>query len=487
VATTAIVTVLVALPCPADAAVITGLGETATYIALPFEANHVVVTRDGHGVVIEDSDGSLTVSGLGCEPIAPRRVRCVAAKSVALQLGDGDDSADIRGHVISKVDGGPGRDILRGGLESDRFDGGDGSDVLEGGDGGDVLDGGAGRDTVDYSDRVRSVFVTLDGDANDGEAGEGDNVISVERVLGGAGDDVLVGGPGDDVLDGGPGEDSLAGLDGTDEFAGGPGADGMNALDPAPRADRVDCGNGEDRVFADGADGVAGDCESVDRQGVLGYRAHVAAGPAAPELGSTVVLAPVSGLVLVSPPPPGSAINSPRAVPAAAPVPLDEPRNVPLGTVVDTRRGRVALRIAIDRQGTIQQGQFFSGTFQVRQGSAPGSPADLLLRGGKSFHACPAGQRGRVARTSKKRRRRGSAVRSLWGSGTGRFRTHGRLASATVRGTEWLTEDRCDGTLIRVAKGAVVVRNRLTGKLVLVRAGHQYLARAGRRPGGSRG
>ena len=45
-------------------------------------------------------------------------------------------------------------------------------------------------------------------------------------------------------------------------------------------------------------------------------------------------------------------------------------------------------------------------------------------------------------------------MRHLWGDGKGDFQTRGRGAAATVRGTIWLTEDRCDGTLVRVRRGS---------------------------------
>ena len=50
-------------------------------------------------------------------------------------------------------------------------------------------------------------------------------------------------------------------------------------------------------------------------------------------------------------------------------------------------------------------------------------------------------------------------VRRLWGDGRGRFRTRGRYGAATVRGTKWLTLDRCDGTKVRVVRGKVAVRD----------------------------
>jgi hypothetical protein len=49
-----------------------------------------------------------------------------------------------------------------------------------------------------------------------------------------------------------------------------------------------------------------------------------------------------------------------------------------------------------------------------------------------------------------------------------------------VRGTRWLTEDRCGGTLTRVTSGAVAVFDRSRHKTVIVRAGRSYLSRARR-------
>jgi hypothetical protein len=46
-----------------------------------------------------------------------------------------------------------------------------------------------------------------------------------------------------------------------------------------------------------------------------------------------------------------------------------------------------------------------------------------------------------------------------------------------VRGTRWLTEDRCDGTLTRVKRGKVAVRDIAKRKTVVVRAGRKYIAR----------
>jgi ferric-dicitrate binding protein FerR (iron transport regulator) len=53
----------------------------------------------------------------------------------------------------------------------------------------------------------------------------------------------------------------------------------------------------------------------------------------------------------------------------------------------------------------------------------------------------------------------------------------GVFSSATVPGTRWLVEDRCNGTLTRVTEGRVAVRDFVRKRTVIVRAGRQYLAK----------
>ena len=84
----------------------------------------------------------------------------------------------------------------------------------------------------------------------------------------------------------------------------------------------------------------------------------------------------------------------------------------------------------------------------------------------------------RTAPRGRGRRRPRASKRHLWGDGKGRFRTGGRFSSATVRGTRWVVSDRCDGTLTRVVRGSVTVRDRVHNKTVILHAGEQYLARA---------
>ena len=82
----------------------------------------------------------------------------------------------------------------------------------------------------------------------------------------------------------------------------------------------------------------------------------------------------------------------------------------------------------------------------------------------------------RAAAAAPRRPRRPSK-RHLWGDGKGAFRTSGKYSSATVRGTKWLVKDSCAGTLTRVVRGTVKVRDKVRRKTVTVRAGKSYLAK----------
>jgi hypothetical protein len=67
-------------------------------------------------------------------------------------------------------------------------------------------------------------------------------------------------------------------------------------------------------------------------------------------------------------------------------------------------------------------------------------------------------------------------VRQLWGSAKGSFETKGRYLAATVRGTVWLTQDRCDGTVATVVTDHVDVTDLSLDRTVSLAAGQSYLA-----------
>jgi virginiamycin B lyase len=182
--------------------------------------------------------------------------------------------------------------------------------------------------------------------------------------------------------------------------------------------------------------------------------AATAAPVAPPVIGRTVVASATAGRVAV------------RTPGAQGFQPVTTRTSVPVGSVVDARHGRVRLRTAT-RSGT-QTGTFFGGRFKVRQARKGSGIVRIALRG--RLHC----RRGSAATISRKRKKR----RKIWGLDLGGlFSTLGLDSVTTVRGTRWLTEDRCGGTLTRVVEGSVVVRERATGKRFILHAGERHLAR----------
>ena len=145
---------------------------------------------------------------------------------------------------------------------------------------------------------------------------------------------------------------------------------------------------------------------------------------------------------------------------------------IKVGSQVDTTHGTIKL-IAGLGGGKTNSANFNDGLFKIQQSHARNAYMILVLQGG-NFGVCRGGALS-AFRVDAKRKRQ---VRRLWGNGKGRFTTKGRYSSATVRGTHWLVQDRCDGTLTRVLRGVVKVQDFRGHKTISVRAGQTYLAKA---------
>ncbi|MGB7156976.1 MAG: calcium-binding protein [Tepidisphaeraceae bacterium] len=155
----------------------------------------------------------------------------------------GDEDANI-------LIGGSGDDHLIGAGGNDSLYGHRGRDMLDGGLGADLFVGGAhvpgdnNGDMADYRDRTEDLGLSLDGIANDGAAGEGDQLLEIERLMGGSGDDLLVGSDGGDDLYGYDGSDTLRGAGGDDFLSGDIG------LSPGSGDDLLEGGAGNDVLIA---------------------------------------------------------------------------------------------------------------------------------------------------------------------------------------------------------------------------------------------
>jgi len=212
--------------------------------------------------------------------------------------------------------------------------------------------------------------------------------------------------------------------------------------------------------------------------------------PPPPVPGKSVVAQVVSGQVFIKRPAGGRA----RATgPSKGFVPFAGAANIPVGSQLDTSKGRLKLTSAADTAGKkTQTSDFYQGIFAVKQAVPKKKPkkavaltTDIVLKGQLPRSQC-APLKGASAAASKKKKGPKAKLGKLWGNGKGKFRTTGTYSSATVRGTVWLTQDECDGTLTKVVRGTVLVRDFKRKKTVTVKAGHSYLARAQRAASKSR-
>ena len=205
-----------------------------------------------------------------------------------------------------------------------------------------------------------------------------------------------------------------------------------------------------------------------------------------PVPGKSVNVQVVSGQVLIRRPGSGRAR---QAGPTKGFVPLTGAANVPVGSQLDTSKGRVALTSAADTGGAkTQTSDFYQGIFAVKQSVPKKKPkkpkalvTDLVMKGEIPRSQCAPLKGARSAADAATKKKGPKAVLGkLWGSGKGKFRTDGKYSAATVRGTIWLVQDRCEGTLTKVTRGTVQVRDFKRKKTITVKAGHSYLARAQR-------
>ncbi len=394
--------------------------------------------------------------------------------------------------------GTPGDDVLRGGAGVDVLCGMGGNDILIGFGGNDRLLGGSGNDRL------------LGGAGNDVLKG----VNGKDELLGGAGDDRLDGGRGSDTLagergadhlNGGYGNDFLIGGRGIDRVLGGPGKDRMRR----DTQDKALGGPGADQCLTTGivtacpyGPGSSGPrSQSSCRRPVPDrYRTRKPRRPAsrsfvpsATARRETTGRSTSSSRGWATSTTPCSTRPAEQArrtrrrartsiwvgrsrISSRTTAPnvrepgtgrfdlLTAPDQISIGSQIDTTNGRVQLTSA-RAGGVLETSQFYEGLFTILQDSVTALP-ELRLDGGD--FSCLEGSFSWQA--IKK------PVRRVWGSGKGKYRTRGRYSSATVRGTEWRTEDRCDGTLTTVVEGTVTVRDFVRQADVTLQAGQSYLA-----------
>ncbi len=254
------------------------VGSSSLTIAGDDDVDDVTVVRGDHGYVVRGGSGNPVLRSAprsgGCASAAGS-VSCVGTvNSILVSLGSGNDRLTVRGSVPAEVsvtvDGGPGRDWVRGGRGGDTLYAGDDSDpdtivggggddvlfgvnilhprrssgaaTLVGGPGNDLLVGGqpcddlfhgglGDNDSASFA-RVRNagtvVKAAIGGRVFDPEAGFcGASRIdgTIEKIEGSTGPDLLLGSAGADTLLGRGGADLLDGRGRPDRCIGGRGGD----------------------------------------------------------------------------------------------------------------------------------------------------------------------------------------------------------------------------------------------------------------------
>ncbi len=277
--------------------------------------------RYAHCVV---TAGGLRVDGGGGDDKLEIEFGTPAALKVHVLGGAGDDTLRDYSDGGNVLDGGDGADSVTGGPGNDTVLGGPGDDLVVGdgftGTFADVIDGGPGYDRSegDWTNPTQGAptppaSVSLNGVADDGRPGEGDNATGIERIrinhaatliagleavdfeipsnagtvkakrVGSPAADKLKAAHGPDEIDGGAGDDNLEGGYGDDLITGGAGKDTINAdasggcdifVCNAPvgndtvlardgEADSIACGVGTDRAVVDAIDTTSA-CETVE-------------------------------------------------------------------------------------------------------------------------------------------------------------------------------------------------------------------------------
>ena len=283
-------------------------GTTIVYAASA-NGDNISLGNDAGRPFVETTLAPITVGagGATARPRARRVVRCNTGSAFQVNLVAGSSENNVNGEQVT----GTQPLLTQGSDANDRITGTNNGDTIAGGAGDDNLYGlagttrstpgrartgsrtatattpssavrtatpgsprsaptasrpGAGNDTVSYETRTAPVTITFNGVADDGQAGEGDNVGSdAEEATGGSGNDVIVGNDLGDRLHGGAGNDHITGGKGEDRLEGGEGDDVIDARDG--RYDSIDCGPGNDIVYADPGDGTE-NCEvAPDRDG----------------------------------------------------------------------------------------------------------------------------------------------------------------------------------------------------------------------------
>ncbi|MDQ0423557.1 Ca2+-binding RTX toxin-like protein [Peteryoungia aggregata LMG 23059] len=151
--------------------------------------NNTIVGGLGNDRLVGGAGADLLIGGAGVDTASYAN----AASAVTINLHSGTHLGDAAGDVFDSIEG-----YLGSAFE----------DTFVGNSTGNTFNGGSGVDTIDYSSSTEGVNVNLTTNSHSGGHASGDSLVSIERVVGTAFDDIIASATAGHMLEGGAGDDT---------------------------------------------------------------------------------------------------------------------------------------------------------------------------------------------------------------------------------------------------------------------------------------
>ena len=161
-------------------------------------------------------------------------------------------------------------------------------------------------------------------------------------------------------------------------------------------------------------------------------------------------------------------------------VPLKGVAALPVGTIVDARRGTLALetaadgRVPTDPRRRLSRSRLTAAIFQIRQARARRRVAPATAIATQLVLVTPPSADAGCRRLPPAK----GVVRALEATAKGLVRVSGGASYAVGRDAAWRTVDRCGSTTTYVTRGIVRVHDKRHQRTFIVRAGHRYTVKA---------